>query len=130
MTAATIGLLVVFGSAQGSEARELICSGHAEYGEESFADRFFLRIEDGSIEIKGSPGSTYTFDGVSYSVCSESRDEIQFEYGIGKICGSGKPSRIGTLQKITGDLKLRRFDMGKRFDGNYTCRPAGRVASR
>ncbi|UNK04242.1 hypothetical protein MMB19_29400 (plasmid) [Ralstonia insidiosa] len=122
-----IGLLVSFASAHGKEARELICSGHVEYGEVSFADRFFLRIEDGSIEIKGRPGSTYTFDGVAYGVCSESRDEIEFEYGVEKICGSGKPSRIGALQKVTGDLKLRRFDMGKRFDGNYTCRPAGRV---
>jgi len=122
--------MVAFSSAQGARAQELVCSGHAKYGDETFADRFFLRLQDGAIEIKGNPGSTYTFDGVSYKVCSESRDEIGFEYAVEGICGTGKPPRIGDLQKVTGDLTLRRFDMGKRFDGSYTCKPAGRVLNR
>ncbi len=115
LTATAIGLMVAFSSAQGARAQELVCSGHAKYGDETFADRFFLRLQDGAIEIKGNPGSTYTFDGVSYKVCSESRDEIGFEYAVEGICGTGKPPR---------------FDMGKRFDGSYTCKPAGRVLNR
>lgn len=130
LTAASIGLLVALSCAHCAEAQELVCSGHAKYGEETFADRFFLRIQGGTIEIKGNPGSAYTFDGVSYKVCSESRDEVDFEYAVEGVCGTGRPPRIGELQKVTGDLTLRRFDMGKRFDGNYTCKAAGRVLNR
>lgn len=123
---AAIGLLLAC-NALSAQAQDLVCSGRAKYGDEVITDRFVLRIQDGAIEIKGNPGSTYTFDGASYKVCSESRDEIGFEYTTGGTCGAGKATRVGELQKVTGDLNIRRFDMGQQFVGSYTCKPAARV---
>lgn len=128
-TAAAVGLLVAC-NALTARAEDLLCSGRAKYGDEVITDRFILRIQDGSVEIKGNPGSTYTFDGTSYKVCTESRDEIGFEYAVAGTCGAKNAPRAGELQKVTGDLKIRRFDMGQQFVGSYTCKPAARVLNR
>ncbi|CAN7782370.1 hypothetical protein LJR296_008106 [Cupriavidus necator] len=107
------------------EPMELACGGQVKLGEDVITDKFVLRIEGDTIEIRGEPGTLYTFDGAMYKVCSESRDEVEIEYVA--QCGSGTPSRSGRLQKVAGELTLRRYDMGKPFTGTYKCKRASRV---
>lgn len=114
-------------NSQTRESTELACGGQVNFGEDAITDRFVLRVEGDAIEIRGEPGTVSTFDGVMYKVCSESRDVIEIEYVAGAHCGSGKPSRAGDLQKVTGDLTLHRYDMGKPFTGTYKCKRVNRV---
>ncbi|KWW32423.1 hypothetical protein AU374_06023 [Cupriavidus metallidurans] len=105
--------------------RELACDGQVNFGGDVTADRFILRVDGDAIEIRGEPGTAYTFDGAMYKVCSESPDEVEFEYVA--QCGSGNPTRSGELQKVGGELKLSRYDMGKPFTGMYKCKRVNRA---
>lgn len=106
---------------------ELVCSGKATLGSDDvLADQFVLRIQDNSIEIRGMPGTPVTFDGTVYKVCLDSKNEVDFEYTTSS-CQSGNTTRTGTLDKVTGELTLQRFDMGQPFTGTYRCKPAHRV---
>ncbi|KAF7961418.1 hypothetical protein AWV80_00235 [Cupriavidus sp. UYMU48A] len=112
--------------AQGDKPTELVCAGQVKLGEDISTDKFVLRIDGNAIEIRGEPGTAYTFDGTTYRVCSVSRDEIEF--AIAGECGSrSNLSRFGDLNKVTGDLTIQRFVMGKPFVGSYKCERASRV---
>lgn len=114
--------LISGANAQSWHAKELVCKGTATQGNSTVSDEFVLRLSGGSIEIRGEPGTTSTFDGTVYKVCFESQEEIDFEYTTEK-CGTPNSTRFGSIQKVTGILKVSRKDMPMRFIGHYRCKP-------
>lgn len=114
--------LISGANARSWHAQELVCKGTAILGNDTISDEFVLRLSGSSIEIRGEPGATSTFDGTVYKVCFESQDEIDFEYTTEK-CGTPNSTRFGSIQKVTGILKVSRKDMPMRFIGRYKCKP-------
>lgn len=113
--------------AKGSQPSELVCTGKATFGSnDAFSDQFVLRVLGDSVEIRGKPGTPVTFDGTVYKICLDSENEVDFEYGTSS-CRSGKNTRAGNLDKVTGKLTLQRFDMDQSFTGTYSCKTAHRV---
>ncbi|NWK44789.1 hypothetical protein [Ralstonia pickettii] len=123
-----VGVLLVGAChAKASQPSELVCSGKAALGgDDSFSDQFVVRILGDTLEIRGNVGTLATFDGTVYKICLNSQNEVDFEYGTSS-CRSGKTTRAGNLDKVTGKLTLQRFDMGQSFIGTYDCQPAHRV---
>ncbi|WP_425953025.1 hypothetical protein [Ralstonia pseudosolanacearum] len=117
----------IAGVAEAAPLAEFVCSGQVRFGEETIKDKLVLRLDGDAMEIKGMPGTLSTFDGTAYKICSESRDEIMFGYPSAVECGGHKVTRSGGLQKVTGDMKIQRLDMGKPFTGSYKCQSANRL---
>ena len=130
----TVGALVagfcILPSAEGQFGRseELVCNGSVIYGQNKFPDQIILRISNREVEIKGQAGELSTFEVymLPYKICSESRDELEFEYTDAEKCGI-KPTRAGHLNKVLGNLRLSRSDRGQPFVGDYKCKAAQRV---
>src|SRR6266568_1710989 len=121
-------LLVLPGvDAEVLRSKELICSGVVTYGQKTFTDQIVLRLSDDEVEVSGQSGMTSTFEGMlRYKICSESENEIDFEYTTSHKSGSNV-TRGGRLQKVVGSLRLTRSDRGEPFVGNYKCKPTQRV---
>jgi hypothetical protein len=129
----TVGALVaglsVLPSAEAQLGRsdELVCSGSVTYGQEKFSDQVILQVSNREVAVNGQAGEISTFEGMlRYKICSESRNELDFEYTTAEKCGSNS-TRAGHLNKVLGNLRLSRSDRGQPFIGNYVCKPAQRV---
>lgn len=130
----TVGALVaglnVLPSAEAQLGRleELVCSGSVTYGQNKFPDQLILKVSNREVEVKGRAGEVSTFEVymLPYKICSESRDELEFEYTPSEKCGTNS-TRAGHLNKVLGNLRLSRSDRGQPFVGDYKCRPAQRV---
>ena len=109
---------------------ELDCSGSVKWGKDTFPDELVLNFSGKEVEISGASSQISTFEGgMPYKVCSESKNEIEFEYSTGSECGKdhGGIARYGHLQKVLGSLELRKLLNDKPFIGNYKCKPTTRV---
>jgi hypothetical protein len=106
---------------------ELFCSGTVNFGRDFFLDKFVIRVRGQEVVIRGEPGATMTFDGMGYSICSESESELSFQFGVPAGCSGATSTRRGLLEKVTGKLQLVRTDMEKPFVGRYECKSARRV---
>jgi hypothetical protein len=112
---------------------EFVCSGTVQYGKnpyETFPDRVTLRVSSREVLVGGEAGQTVTFEGMlPYKICSESGNELDFEYTTAPGCGAGS-TRAGQLNKALGTLRLSRSDLGEplvNFVGEYKCEPPQRV---
>lgn len=125
LTAFLLAVVLSVGACD-SQPKEFVCSGKVTFGsDDPFPDQIVMRILDDSIEIRGKAGTLITFDGTVYKICLDSKNEVDFEYST--TCRSGKTTRVGNLDKVTGELTLQRFDMGQPFTGTYSCKAAHRV---
>ncbi|MGC2458731.1 MAG: hypothetical protein WA435_12140 [Gallionellaceae bacterium] len=125
-----IFMMLLAVASNSSMAVELVCSGTVHYGNYSFEDELALRFSGTEVEVSGEAGQTSTFEsGLPYKICSESKNEVEFEYSTKSECGkeSTRLARYGYLQKILGKLKLKRMLLDKPFYGDYNCKPAARV---
>ena len=113
--------------AQFDQSQELVCSGTVTYGQKKFSDQVILKASNREVEISGKAGMTSTFEGIlRYKICSESQNELDFEYTTAEKCGSTS-TRVGHLNKVLGNLRVSRSDRGEPFVGEYKCKPAQRV---
>jgi hypothetical protein len=122
------GLSVLSGAeAQFGRSEELVCSGRVTYGQNKFSDQVILKVSSREVEVNGQAGETSTFEAMlRYKICSESENELEFEYTTAEKCGSNS-TRAGHLNKVLGNLRLPRSDRGQPFVGDYKCKPAQRV---
>ncbi len=114
--------------AQFGRSEELVCSGSVTYGQNEFPDQLILRVSNREVEVNGQAREVSTFEVyvLPYKICSESRDELEFEYTTSEKCGTNS-TRAGHLNKVLGILRLSRSDRGQPFVGDYKCKPAQRV---
>jgi hypothetical protein len=128
----TVGFLMVAlippsAHAQFGRSQELICSGSMMYGQNTFSDQVILKVSNREVEVSGKAGMISTFEGMlRYKICTESQNELDFEYTTAEKCGSNA-TRAGHLDKVLGNLRLSRSDRGEPFVGEYKCKPAQRV---
>jgi len=123
-----LALLCLLGASgcSNSTTMELVCVGKVTFGSNTFSDTLILRIDGMDMKISGEAGTTSTFEGTGYKVCSNSTNEMEFE-GYTFECGNGKATRHGILNKVLGKLRMTRTDLGERFVGDYICKKAQRV---
>jgi hypothetical protein len=128
IVAAVVAALVVLLSTgcQFFRHEELDCTGSVTYGPIKVEDRVILKVYHREVKISGQAGETSTFEAeLPYKICSESENELDFEYTTTTKCGHNS-TRTGRLNKVLGTLRLSRSDR-EPIVGEYMCKPAQRV---
>src|SRR5712664_193398 len=95
-----LGVLPAAEAQLGRSEEELICKGRVSYGQNEFSDQVTLKVSSRDVEVSGRAGELSTFEGIyRYKICSESQDELEFEYTTVDKCGAHS-TRSGHLDKV------------------------------